>query len=588
MVPCYNESDKELRKTIDSILLNDYPDENKLLVVVADGVITGRGESKSCPETLADILGFDFDPTDASYPYKSLGTKSTNYASIYSGTYTSPRKAANKELNYIVVVKQGGADERFTPRAGNRGKRDSQLLLFGILNRLQHRRQPTQLDQTFMVEMDKLGLALGEVEYLMAIDADTRVSDTAMKYFVYRMESDMKILACCGETRVDNQAQSFTTMIQVFEYYSAHHMKKAFESLFGCVTCLPGCFTMYRLYTEESQPLLTHDCIYQQYSRNDISSLHERNLYELGEDRMLTTLMLQEFYGMKLSFVPEATCWTIVPHTFQVLKSQRRRWINSTIHNMLELLKVQTMCGVCFFSMKMIVIFDLLSTFVLPSGCVYLYYIVFNTFLSGDELSPLEIIAFSYIGMMTVPFVMRAQWYHFGWFLVFILGGVPAFYFYLPIYAFWHMDDLSWGKTRQVNTESTNVNQNEVPLAGDDQRLNFEEYGDAKLIDRIDSSSKTIKTCSKSYSSANVSREGNGSTVSSSSSSEAKKTKTKKKTCVQGEQVIPVVKTKKKKKKVAAKRPKPTKSDGSLHSGTSNPNSQTEVGEESSREMRIL
>jgi hypothetical protein len=33
------------------------------------------------------------------------------------------------------------------------------------------------------------------------------------------------------------------TMIQVFEYYTNHHMKKAFESAFGCVTCLPGCFT---------------------------------------------------------------------------------------------------------------------------------------------------------------------------------------------------------------------------------------------------------------------------------------------------------------------------------------------------------
>jgi cellulose synthase/poly-beta-1,6-N-acetylglucosamine synthase-like glycosyltransferase len=29
MVPCYNESDKELQKTIDSILImNDYPEEN--------------------------------------------------------------------------------------------------------------------------------------------------------------------------------------------------------------------------------------------------------------------------------------------------------------------------------------------------------------------------------------------------------------------------------------------------------------------------------------------------------------------------------------------------------------------------------
>jgi Chitin synthase len=219
---------------------------------------------------------------------------------------------------------------------------------------------------------------------------------------------------------------------------------------------------MYRLYTEELQPLLACDTIFRAYSRNDITSLHERNLYELGEDRMLTTLMLQEFHAMQLSFVPEATCWTIVPHTFQILKSQRRRWINSTLHNMCELLKVETMCGVCFFSMKMVVIFDLLSTFLLPSGCVYLYYIVVEAIWKdhhgsdGEQsLSPLQIVAFAYVGVMTLPFVVRAQWDYFIWFFIFLVGGIPVFYFYLPIYAFWHMDDLSWGKTRQVQALTT-------------------------------------------------------------------------------------------------------------------------------------
>lgn len=207
---------------------------------------------------------------------------------------------------------------------------------------------------------------------------------------------------------------------------------------------------MYRLYTEEFQPLLACDSILSAYSRNDISSLHERNLYELGEDRMLTTLMLQEFHRMQLSFVPEATCWTIVPHTIQILTSQRRRWINSTLHNMCELLKVKTMCGVCLFSMKMVVCFDLVSTFLLPSGCAYLYYIIFDAFRTEDPLGPLQILAFAYVGLMTLPFIFRAQWDYILWFAVFLIGGVPAFYFYLPVYAFWNMDDLSWGKTREV------------------------------------------------------------------------------------------------------------------------------------------
>jgi chitin synthase len=214
MVPCYNESDNELRKTIDSVLANDYPDENRVLVVVADGVITGRGETKSCPATLAEILGFTFDPYDDAQAYESVGAITTNYASIYHGTYSST-KYPGKALKYIVVVKQGGPKERGTARAGNRGKRDSQLLLFGILNRIQYNRRPTDLDLVFMNALRDLSLSCIDIEYLMAIDADTRVSKDAIKYFVYKLDHDKSVLACCGETQVDNKAQSFVTMIQV-------------------------------------------------------------------------------------------------------------------------------------------------------------------------------------------------------------------------------------------------------------------------------------------------------------------------------------------------------------------------------------
>jgi len=61
MVPCYNEGDNELRKTIKSCLNTSYPDENKVLFMVADGIVTGNGEDMSTPEHLANILGFDID-----------------------------------------------------------------------------------------------------------------------------------------------------------------------------------------------------------------------------------------------------------------------------------------------------------------------------------------------------------------------------------------------------------------------------------------------------------------------------------------------------------------------------------------------
>mmetsp|Transcript_3655 Transcript_3655/g.8103 ORF Transcript_3655/g.8103 Transcript_3655/m.8103 type:complete len:1279 (-) Transcript_3655:212-4048(-) len=453
MVPCYSEGDKELSKTIGSVMDTSYPDDNKVLLVVADGNITGKGETYSTPEVLAKILGYTMNPSDRTYKCKSIGDLTENRAKLFYGIY----KDAGKELKYLVIVKCGLPSEKGSARAGNRGKRDSQLLFTGLLNRFHHGRELNDLDKAIKNALDHMQLPLDEARYLMAIDADTRVDRESISHMTYSMNKNDHILALCGETKVDNKAQSWVTMIQVFEYYTNHHMKKAFESVFGCVTCLPGCFTMYRLFSDDGRPLLSCDDVYQRYATNNVKSLHDKNLYLLGEDRMLTTLLLRYFPDMKLSFVPEASCYTIVPDTFSVLLSQRRRWINSTFHNMLELMRVNTMCGVCCISMKSIVVLDLVATLILPASLIYIGYIVYITIWMGEPLSLLMLVIWGIVvGVQVVVFLLRSRWDYCWWFFVFILAGVPVFYFILPLYSFWHMDDFSWGATRQVSGPTLN------------------------------------------------------------------------------------------------------------------------------------
>jgi chitin synthase len=67
-------------------------------------------------------------------------------------------------------------------------------------------------------------------------------------------------------------------MIQVFEYYNSHHLKKMFEAAFGCVTCLPGCFTMYRIIADDGDG----DGVLYEHLRNDIETLHEKNRYPIS------------------------------------------------------------------------------------------------------------------------------------------------------------------------------------------------------------------------------------------------------------------------------------------------------------------
>ena len=102
-----------------------YPDDNKVLLVIADGNVTGKGEKMSTPDTLAKLLGFKQSHTDRAYECNSIGELPANRAKIYYGTYVD----CGRVLKYIVIAK-----------AENRGKRDSQLLITVALVEPSHRR----------------------------------------------------------------------------------------------------------------------------------------------------------------------------------------------------------------------------------------------------------------------------------------------------------------------------------------------------------------------------------------------------------------------------------------------------------------
>ena len=245
-------------------------------------------------------------------------------------------------------------------------------------------------------------------------------------------------------------------MIQVYEYFISHHLSKAFESLFGSVTCLPGCFCMYRVRTPTKNiPLLVAPSLVADYAVNSVSTLHMKNLLALGEDRYLTTLMLKHFPNMKLTFTPDAQCRTNAPDRWSVLLSQRRRWINSTVHNLWELLSLSQLCGFCCFSMRFVVFLDLFATFMQPAAVLYLLYLAYTLIFEKDDTGPINFPMISIIllaaiyGFQVIIFIVKRQWQHIGWMIIYMLA-IPIFSFWIPVYSFWHFDDFSWGNTRVV------------------------------------------------------------------------------------------------------------------------------------------
>ena len=121
-----------MRKTIDSIAKLRYDDKRKLIFVICDGMIVGSGNDRPTPRIVLDILGADpnNDPEPLSFLSLGEGAKQHNMGKVYSGLY----ECAGHVVPYLVVVKTGKPTERSRP--GNRGKRDSQMLLMHFLNKV--------------------------------------------------------------------------------------------------------------------------------------------------------------------------------------------------------------------------------------------------------------------------------------------------------------------------------------------------------------------------------------------------------------------------------------------------------------------
>lgn len=390
LVTAYSEGELGVRTTLDSVAMTDYPNSHKVILVICDGIIKGQGETVSTPDV---VLGMMKDhsilPEEVpafSYVAVSSGSKRHNMAKVYSGFYdyganSSIPLAKQQRVPMMCVVKCGTPDEVVKSKPGNRGKRDSQIILMSFLQKVMFDERMTELEFEMFNGLWKVtGISPDFYETVLMVDADTKVFPDSLTHMISAMVKDPEIMGLCGETKIANKRATWVSAIQVFEYFISHHLSKSFESVFGGVTCLPGCFCMYRIKAPKGGqnywvPILANPDVVEHYSENVVDTLHKKNLLLLGEDRYLSTLMLRTFPKRKQVFIPQAVCKTTVPEEFSVLLSQRRRWINSTVHNLMELVLVRDLCGTFCFSMQFIVAVELIGTIVLPAAITFTIYV---------------------------------------------------------------------------------------------------------------------------------------------------------------------------------------------------------------------
>ena len=148
MVTCYSEGREGMQSTLESLANTTYPNDKKVIFIIADGQVVGDGKPLTTPQVAMSLLEIDpkyRNTRPKSYVAVAQGQKQHNMALVYPGYYVSQQ---GQRTMAILVVKCGTAEEANDPKPGNRGKRDSQILLMSFFSHIffNERSSPFEFD----------------------------------------------------------------------------------------------------------------------------------------------------------------------------------------------------------------------------------------------------------------------------------------------------------------------------------------------------------------------------------------------------------------------------------------------------------
>lgn len=227
LVTAYSEGEEGLRTTLNSIATTDYPNSHKTILVVCDGMIKGQGEDLTTPEiTLGMMRDHAVLPDEVqafSYVAVASGSKRHNMAKVYAGFYDYGEDSVipldkQQRVPMMVVVKSGTEDEAKKSKPGNRGKRDSQIILMSFLQKVMFDERMTELEFEMFNGLWRItGISPDFYEIVLMVDADTKVFPDSITHMISAMVKDPEIMGLCGETKIANKRASWVSVIQVFE-----------------------------------------------------------------------------------------------------------------------------------------------------------------------------------------------------------------------------------------------------------------------------------------------------------------------------------------------------------------------------------
>ena len=158
-----------------------------------------------------------------------------------------------------------------------------------------------------------VGTFLARGEFMVCVDSDTFVFPGSLKKLMQGFV-DPSVGGISGHCDIENADVNTLTRLQDVRYYFSYKIMKAAESVFGVVSCLPGCFSAYR----RTCVLAVMD----KWINATVWGEHGN----FADDRSLTNQILRDY---RIIYDDEALATTICPENWRQYIRQQARWERS-------------------------------------------------------------------------------------------------------------------------------------------------------------------------------------------------------------------------------------------------------------------
>ena len=158
-----------------------------------------------------------------------------------------------------------------------------------------------------------VAISLARGEFMVCVDSDTFVFPNSLHKLMQGFK-DPTVGGISGHCDIENADVNTLTRLQDVRYYFSYKIMKAAESVFGVVSCLPGCFSAYR-----------RSCVLE-VADKWINATVWGEHGNFADDRSLTNQILRNY---KIIYDDTALATTICPEKWKQYIRQQARWERS-------------------------------------------------------------------------------------------------------------------------------------------------------------------------------------------------------------------------------------------------------------------